>query len=79
MATLLGAEGVEAGLSSDMHPRIDGIPANYISSSDLGNHTACPCFLDDGEFDFWCGMIFSRRDSNKIIKSEFVKGKVSDN
>ena len=66
---------MEAGLSSGMHPGIDGIPANSIVSSDLGNLTACPGFLDDGEFDFWRGMIFSHRDTNKIIKKRVCQGK----
>ena len=67
-APLLGAEGMEASLSSGMHPGIDGISAYSIFSSDLGNLTAGPDFLDDGELDFWRGMIFRHLGTNKNIK-----------
>jgi len=59
---------MEASLSSGMHPGIDGVPTDLILSRDLGNLTAGPGFLDDGEFDFWCGMILRHRGTHKIIK-----------
>jgi hypothetical protein len=33
----------------------------------LGNLTAGPGFLDDGELDLWCGMIFRHGSTYKII------------
>ena len=60
---------MEASLSSGMHPGVDGIPTYLIFSCDLGNLTAGPGFLDDVEFDFWCGMIFRHCGTNKIIKN----------
>jgi len=66
---------MEASLSSGMHPGIDGIPTHLILSCDLGNLAAGPGFLDDGEFDFRCGMIFRHRGTNKIIKKRVCQEK----
>ncbi len=59
---------MEAGLSGDMHPRIDGVPTHSIFSSDLGNLTAGPGFLDNGELDLWGGMILRHRGIYRITK-----------
>ena len=59
---------MEAGLSGDMHPGIDGVPTDPIFSGDLGNLTASPGFFDDGELDFGCGMILRHRGIYRITK-----------
>ena len=66
---------MEAGLSSGVHPGIDGVPTYLILSCDLGDLAAGPNFLDDGEFDFWCGMIFRHRGINKITKKRVCQEK----
>jgi len=55
-------------LSSGMHPGIDGVPTDLILSRDLGNLTAGPSFLDDGELDLWGGMIVRHRGIYRITK-----------
>ena len=70
---------MEAGLSGGLHPGIYGILIDSIPSGDLGNLTAGPGFLDDGEFDLGCAMILKHRGIYKITKRGFVKETVSDN
>ena len=69
---------MEASLSSGMHPGIDGVPTDLILSRDLGNLTAGPGFLDDGELDLWGGMILRHRGINKIIKKWVCQEKSVD-
>jgi len=59
---------MEASLGGQLHPGIDRVPTDLILSGDLGNLTAGPGFLNDGEFGLRCGMIIRHHSIYGIIK-----------
>ena len=56
---------MDASLGSHVHPDVDGVPTDFISSGDLGNFTAGPSLFDDGQFDFCAGMSVGHNNTNK--------------